>query len=143
MRANRFLRPSSVTAVLLLSLCAASAWAQYPSRPIRLLVPNPPGGATDSLARIVGPKLAEALGQPVIVDNRPGPNGNLATELTARATPDGHTLLLCTDPQIVIGPHLYTKMAIDPLKDLVPTATLVNTSIVLSVLPTLTVQNLQ
>ena len=128
---------------LLAALVCASAWAQYPARPIRLLVPNPPGGATDSLARIVGPKLAEALGQPVIVDNRPGSNGNLATELTARATPDGHTLLLCTDAQIVIGPHLYTKMAVDPLKDLTPIATLVNTSMVLSVLPTLPVKNLQ
>ena len=128
---------------LLAALVCASAWAQYPARAIRLLVPNPPGGATDSLARIVGPKLAEALGQPVIVDNRPGSNGNLATELTARAAPDGLTLLLCTDAQIVIGPHLYTKMAVDPLKDLTPIATLVNTSMVLSVLPTLPVKNLQ
>lgn len=108
-----------------------------------MLVPNPPGGATDSLARIVSPKLAQALGQPVIVDNRPGSNGNLASELTARAAPDGHTLLLCTDAQIVISPHLYAKMPVDPLKDLAPIATLVSTSMVLSVLPTLPVKNLQ
>ena len=128
---------------LLVLFVWTSVWAQYPSRPIRMLVPNPPGGATDSLARIVAPRLAQALGQPVIVDNRPGSNGNLASELTARTAPDGHTLMLCTDAQIVIGPHLYAKMPIDPLKDLVPIATLANTSMVLSVLPSLPVKNLQ
>ncbi|HEY3074853.1 MAG TPA: tripartite tricarboxylate transporter substrate-binding protein [Burkholderiales bacterium] len=106
-------------------------------------MPNPPGGASDSLARIVAPKLAEFLAQPVVVDNRPGSNGNLATELTARAAPDGHTLMLCTDAQIVISPHLYARMPVDPVKDLVPIATLVSTSMVLSVLPSLPVKNLQ
>ena len=115
---------------------------QFPARPIRLLVPNPPGGASDSLARIVAPKLGEFLGQPVVVDNRPGSNGNLATELTARAAPDGHTLMLCTDAQIVMSPHLY-KMAVDPLKDIVPIATLISTSMVLAVLPSLPAKNLQ
>jgi tripartite-type tricarboxylate transporter receptor subunit TctC len=106
-------------------------------------VPNPPGGATDTLARVVAPKLGEALGQPVIVDNRPGSNGNLASEATARAAPDGHTLLLCADAQIVIGPHLYARMPLDTMKDLEPVATLVNTQMVLSVIPTLPVKNLQ
>jgi tripartite-type tricarboxylate transporter receptor subunit TctC len=120
-----------------------SANAQYPSRAIRLFVPNPPGGATDTLARVVAPKLGEALGQPVIVENRPGSNGNLAMEVTARAAPDGYTLLLCADAQIVIGPHLYAKMPLDTLKDLDPVATLVNTQMVLSVSPGLPVRNLQ
>jgi tripartite-type tricarboxylate transporter receptor subunit TctC len=120
-----------------------SANAQYPSRPVRLFVPNPPGGATDTLARVFAPKLAEALGQPVIVENRPGSNGNLAMEATARAAPDGYTLLLCADAQIVIGPHLYAKMPLDTLKDLDPVATLVNTQMVLSVSPALPVRNLQ
>jgi tripartite-type tricarboxylate transporter receptor subunit TctC len=128
---------------ILIFFVVGTAQAQYPSRPIRMLVPNPPGGATDSLARIVAPRLAQALGQPVIVDNRPGSNGNLASELTARAAPDGHTLMLCTDAQIVISPHLYAKMPVDTLKDLVPIATLVSTSMVLSVLPSLPVKNLQ
>jgi tripartite-type tricarboxylate transporter receptor subunit TctC len=132
-----------VRLLLVFLFISSSVWAQYPSRPIRMYVPNPPGGATDSLARIVAPKLAEALAQPVIVDNRPGSNGNVASELTARAAPDGHTLLLCTDAQIVISPHLYAKMPVDPLKDLVPIATLVSTSMVLSVLPSLPVKNLQ
>jgi tripartite-type tricarboxylate transporter receptor subunit TctC len=122
---------------------SATAWAQYPVRPIRLLVPNPPGGATDTLARVFAPKLGEALGQPVIVDNRPGSNGNLASEAVARAAPDGHTLLLCADAQIVIGPHLYARMPLNTLKDLEPIATLVNTQMVLSVNPALPVKTLQ
>ena len=117
--------------------------AQYPARPIRLLVPNPPGGATDTLARVFAPKLSEALGQPVIVDNRPGSNGNVASEAAARAAPDGHTLLLCADAQIVIGPHLYARMPLDTLKDLEPVSSLVNTQMVLSVNPALPVRTLQ
>ena len=132
-----------LAALLALSLAALSAAAQYPSRPIRLLVPNPPGGATDTLARLVAPKLGEVLGQPLVVDNRLGSNGNLASELAAKATPDGHTLLLCADAQIVIGPHLYARMPLDTLKDLAPVATLVNTQMLLVVSPALPVKTLQ
>jgi tripartite-type tricarboxylate transporter receptor subunit TctC len=92
---------------------------------------------------VIAPKLAEGLGQPVIVENRPGSNGNLAMEATARAAPDGYTLLLCADAQIVIGPHLYAHMPLDTLKDLDPVATLVNTQMVLSVSPTLPVTSLR
>ena len=106
-------------------------------------MPNPPGGATDTLARLLAPRLGEALGQPVIVDNRPGSNGNLASEAVARAAPDGHTLLLCADAQIVIGPHLYARMPLDTLKDLAPVATLVNTQMILAADPALPVKNLQ
>jgi len=127
---------------LVFLLLSGTASAQYPSRAIRLLVPNPPGGATDTLARVFAPRLAEALGQPVVVENRPGSNGNLAMEATAHAPPDGHTLLLCADAQIVIGPHLYAKMPLDTLKDLDPLATLVHTQMVLSVSPALPVRNL-
>src|SRR6266545_4629866 len=102
----------------ILFFIAAVASAEYPARPIRLLVPNPPGGATDTVARLFAPKLGEALGQPVIVENRPGSNGNVAMETVARSAPDGHTLLLGADAQIVIGPHLYAKMPLDTLKDL-------------------------
>ena len=129
--------------LLTLLLASGSVWGQYPSRAIRLFVPNPPGGATDTLARVVAPRLGEALGQPVVVENRPGSNGNLAMEATARAAPDGYTLLLCADAQIVIGPHLYAHMPIDTLKDLDPVATLVNTQMVLSVSPALPVKSLQ
>jgi tripartite-type tricarboxylate transporter receptor subunit TctC len=77
------------------------------------------------------------------VENRPGSNGNMASEATARAAPDGHTLLLCADAQIVIGPHLYAKMPLDTLKDLVPVATLASTDMILSVSSALPVKNLQ
>ena len=132
-----------VCLAVLLVFFVEAAQAQYPSRPVRLLVPNPPGGATDTLARLLAPKLGEALAQPVVVENRPGSNGNVAMEATARAAPDGHTLLLCADAQIVIGPHLYAKMPLDTLKDLLPVASLVNTQMVLSVSPALPVKNLQ
>jgi tripartite-type tricarboxylate transporter receptor subunit TctC len=142
MRANRALSLAGVTAALLLVLAAEAAKAQYPSRPIRLLVPNPPGGATDTIARVVAPKLGEALGQPLVVENRPGSNGNLSSELTARAAPDGYTLLLGQDSQIVISPHLYAKMPVDTLKDLAPVATLVTTQMVLAVNSAVPAKNL-
>ena len=105
-------------------------------------MPNPPGGATDTLARVFAPKLGEALGQPVVVDNRPGSNGNVAMEASARAAADGHTLLLCADAQVVIGPHLYAKMPLDTLKDLAPIASLASTQMVLSVNPALPAKTL-
>ena len=129
----------------LLAVVAADAGAQgtYPVRPIRLLVPNPPGGATDNLARVIAPRLTEALGQTVVVDNRPGSNGNLATEAAARAAPDGYTLFLSADAQIVISPHLYRKLPFDVLKDLVPVASLVSTQMLLAIHPALPAKNLQ
>ena len=143
MKPNPVLNLSGVAAAMTLALLAAVASAQYPSRPIRLLVPNPPGGATDTIARVLSPKLGEALGQPVVVENRPGSNGNLSSELVARAAPDGYTLLLGQDSQIVISPHLYANMPVDTLKDLAPVATLVTTQMVLSCNPALPVKNLQ
>ena len=142
MRSNPVLSLAGVAAALTLALLAAAAWAQYPSRPIRLLVPNPPGGATDTIARVLAPKLGEALGQPIIVENRPGSNGNLSSELAAKAAPDGYTLLLGQDSQIVISPHLYAKMPVDTLKDLVPVATLVTTQMVLAVNSAVPAKNL-
>jgi len=134
----------AVVAALAVALtCATISAQQYPSRPIRLLVPNPPGGATDNLARVIAPKLSEALGQTVVVDNRPGSNGNLATEAAARAAPDGHTLMLSADAQIVISPHLYRKLPFDTLKDLTPVASLVSTQMLLAVHPSLPVKSVQ
>jgi tripartite-type tricarboxylate transporter receptor subunit TctC len=136
----RFLKIAS--AFVAAALCAV-AWGQYPVRPIRLLVPNPPGGATDTIARVVAPRLGEALAQPVVVENRPGSNGNLSSELVARAAPDGYTLLLGQDSQIVISPHLYADLPVDTLKDLAPVATLVTTQMVLTANPALPVKDLR
>jgi tripartite-type tricarboxylate transporter receptor subunit TctC len=130
------------SAGIALALFSASAVAQpYPARPIRLLVPNPPGGATDNLARVLAPGLGEALGQTIVVDNRPGSNGNLSTEVAARAAPDGHTLLLGQDSQVVISPHLYRSLPVDPVKDLTAVASLVSTQMLLAVHPSLPVKS--
>jgi|tagenome__1003787_1003787.scaffolds.fasta_scaffold20683014_2 tripartite-type tricarboxylate transporter receptor subunit TctC len=131
-----------LAAAFALALFTLAAQAQYPSRPIRLLVPNPPGGATDTVARVIAPALGDALGQPLVVENKPGSNGNLAMEITAKAPPDGHTLILAADAQIVIGPHLFRDLPLDTLKDLAPVASLVNTQMVLAVNPSLPVKTL-
>ncbi len=100
--------------------------AQYPVKPIRLFVPIPPGGGPDIVAHLIAPKIAEALCQPVVVENRVGSNGNIAGDYVAKSPPDGYTLLLGMDSLVAINPHLYAKMPFDPLKDLVPVASLVS-----------------
>lgn len=110
-----------LAAALVAGPALAAAADPYPSRPIRFLVPNPPGGANDVLTRIVGQKLSEAMGQPVIVDNRPGGAGILATELAARAVPDGHTLLLGFNGNLAFTPALR-RTPYDPVRDFAPVA---------------------
>lgn len=106
---------------LIAALCATAAAAQnYPTRPIRLICPYVAGGGADIFARTIGQKLTEALGQPVIVDNRGGANGGIGTELVARSTPDGHTLLVANSGPMTINPVLYKKVAYDPVKDFAP-----------------------
>lgn len=112
------------------SASLAHAQAEFPNRPLRVVIPFPAGGPVDVVARIVAPRLGGRLGQPVRVESRPGVNGNIATEHVARAPADGHTLLIASDGQIVISPHLY-RMAVDPLSDLVPIATLGSTDLIL------------
>ena len=124
------------------ALFCASAAAQYPSRPIRLLVPIPPGGGPDIVARLIAPKMAEALGQPVVVENRVGSNGNIAGDFVAKSATDGYTLLLGMDSLIAINPHLYAKMPFDTLKDLVPVASLVSNGFFIAVNPSVPAQTL-
>jgi tripartite-type tricarboxylate transporter receptor subunit TctC len=131
-----------VRAVALIVLClATAAYAQFPSRAVTIIVPIPPGGAPDIAARLLGQKLSESLGQPVVVENRAGANGNIANELVAKAAPDGHTLGLLADSQIAINPHLYSKMPIDTLRDLVPVHTVAANQFVLAVNGQLPVKN--
>jgi tripartite-type tricarboxylate transporter receptor subunit TctC len=113
---------------------AASAQA-WPNRPIRLILPFPPGGATDVIARTVGTPLGARLGQQIVVDNRPGSNGNIAAEIAANAHPDGYTLFLGSDATFGINPHLYKNMAIDPMKAFVPVTNFVSNQLVLTVNP--------
>ena len=98
----------------------ARAQPGYPDKPIRMIVPYAAGGAADITARIVGQKMAEGLGVPVVVDNRGGANGNIGTDAVAKAAPDGYTVLLVASGPIVVNPSLYAKLPYDPLKDLAP-----------------------
>jgi tripartite-type tricarboxylate transporter receptor subunit TctC len=109
--------------------CAAAAFASaapasfaqdYPTKPIRLILGAPPGGSADAGARIVSPRLAALLGQQIVIDNRPGANNNIATELVARAQPDGYTLLWGYSAALVVNPSLYDKLAFDAQRDFVP-----------------------
>ena len=96
---------------------AVAAEARYPTKPIRIIDPFPPGGATDYLDRIIAPRLSERFGQPVIVDNRPGAGGNLSAEIAARATPDGYTLLMNLPGGMAAGRVLFPRLAYDIKKD--------------------------
>ena len=100
------------------------SWAanaqQYPNKPIRIIVAYTPAGATDILARAVGQKMSETFGQPVVIENRPGANGNIGTDVAAKATPDGHTLLMVTAGTHGINPSLYRKLPWDAVKDFAP-----------------------
>jgi tripartite-type tricarboxylate transporter receptor subunit TctC len=118
---TRFASRAALIALSIAAAVPATAIAQaYPTKPIRFILGFPPGGASDAGARIIAPKLTEALGQPVIVDNRPGANTNIATELVARAQPDGHTLLWGFSNAFVVNPSLYPKLGFDAQKDFAP-----------------------
>ena len=135
-------RFASALAALALAFAATLAAAQYPSRPIRLLIPIPPGGGPDVVGRLVAASLGEALGQPLVVENRVGGNGNVAGDAVARAPADGHTLLLGMDSLLVINPHVYAKMPFDPLVDLSPVASLVRNGFFLVANPQVPAQTL-
>jgi tripartite-type tricarboxylate transporter receptor subunit TctC len=120
---------------LLAALFLKGAQAQYPSHPVRLLVGFPPGGGPDIVGRLLASKLSETLGQPVVVENRPGGNGTIAGEVVAKSPADGHTLLVANDSLLVINAHLYKQMSFDPLKDLAPVTSLVSNGFFLAVNP--------
>ena len=116
-----FIRIAMLSIVALLASTTAIAQpAAYPTKPIRIVVAYTPAGATDILARTIGQKLTEAWGQAVIIDNRPGANGNIGTEYAAKATPDGYTLLMVTAGTHGINPGLYRKLGFDAVKDFAP-----------------------
>jgi tripartite-type tricarboxylate transporter receptor subunit TctC len=104
--------------LVLIALAATSAIAQtYPTKPIHLIVPFPPGGASDLTARTLGQKMSEGLGQPIVIDNKPGANGVVGIDVAAKAPADGYTLLLTDRGSLTVNPWLYQKLAYDPVKD--------------------------
>lgn len=112
-------RRDLIGASLALGIGAASAQSpSWPARPIRIVVPYPPGGSSDIIARSIAQPLSEALKQPVIVENKAGANGNLGADYVAKSAPDGYTLLLCDTGALAISPSVYTRLAFDPSKDL-------------------------
>lgn len=104
------------------SLAQTSPAPAWPTHPVRLVVAFPPGGAADLLARLIGQSLGESLGQPVVIENKGGSNGNIGGEAVARSAPDGYTLLMASGSLVAINPHIYTSMPFDPAKDIVPVA---------------------
>jgi tripartite-type tricarboxylate transporter receptor subunit TctC len=113
----------------------ASAQTTYPTKPVRILVPFPPGGPADALARIVGDKLGQALGQPFVIENKPGAGGNIGMEQGAKAAADGYTLTLAPTGNLTIAPSLYAKLPYDPAKDYAPITVLATVPNILIVHP--------
>jgi len=124
-----------------LGLVAAPALAAgaYPERPLRLVVPFPPGGGADNLARLIMPKVSQALGQPIVIENRAGAGGNLGAEVVSRANPDGYTLLYGTNGTHAINASLYRHLGFDPVKDFVPVSRMTEIAAMLIVQPQLPV----
>jgi len=110
----------ATAALAALAVAPVAAQAPYPDHAVRILVPFPPGGPADALARIAADEMARSFGQPVVVENRPGAGGNIGMELGAKAPPDGYTLTLAPTGNLTVAPHLYAKLPYDPAKDYAP-----------------------
>jgi tripartite-type tricarboxylate transporter receptor subunit TctC len=130
--------------LLIFGALAGTAFAQaWPNRPIRVVVGYPPGGAVDLIARLYAQALSVRLGQPVVVENRPGSGSNLAGDIAAHAAPDGYTLFHGPDNVFMSNPHIYSKMPFDPFKDLVPVTSISSNQLVLAVNPSMPANNLR
>jgi tripartite-type tricarboxylate transporter receptor subunit TctC len=137
-------RRQAMLAALGFSLLPKQGLAQaWPAKPIRVIVSFPPGGAADQIGRAVAQPLQEALGQPVVVENRAGSGGNIGGDFVAKAPPDGYTLLMSSGGTVSVNPFLYAKMPFDPAKDLVPVAAAARVLVFLVVRPGLPVSNIR
>jgi tripartite-type tricarboxylate transporter receptor subunit TctC len=123
--------------------CMAHAQTSYPNRPIQLVVTVPPGGAADLVARLIGAKLADALGQPVVINNRGGAGGTTAAAAVAKSDPDGYTLLLNTIATHGIGPHIYANLPYDPVKDFSPVVLIAKLPLIMAVNADVPAQSIQ
>ncbi len=140
------MKKALVSAVMLAAIgtvCTSSMAQNYPSRPVRIIVPFAPGGGSDIFGRTLAVRLSEALGQPVLVENRPGGNTLIGAELAARAAPDGYTLFLSTNGTVAINPSLYKKLPYDPVRDYAPVSLLGVGPNVLVVHPSLPVKSVK
>ena len=144
MTSTRFTRRALLGAGLALAAASAIAQAQaWPAKPIRIIVPYTPGGSSDIIARAISQPLSEALGQTVIVENRPGANGNMGTDAVAKSPADGLTLLLCDVGALAITPSVYSKLGFDPSKDLTGVTMLAYSPHLLVVHPSVPASNLK
>lgn len=141
-RRKSILACTFVIASAVISPSATAAEAAYPQRPIRLIIPQSPGGASDTVGRVVAQKLGERLGQQIVADNRPGATGNIGAELVAHATPDGYTMLL-TAPNLVTSPSLYARTGFDPIRDFAPVSQLTMSPNVFIVHPSFAARNMK
>jgi len=138
----RGLLGACAAALAMLTVAQAGAQSQYPSRPLRIIVPQSPGASTDLTARLIGQRLSEAVKQPVVVDNRPGAGSIHGTDIVAKATPDGYTLLVVAS-SISINPSIYAKLPYDTLRDLAPVTQLSAFPNMLVVHPSVPVKTVQ
>src|SRR5437899_1836009 len=129
---------------LILIWAAAGAWAQtYPSKPIRIVVGFPPGGGNDIIARMVGARMQDSWGQPVVIDNKVGANSIIAAEFVAKSAPDGYTLLVNATGGMSINPVLYAKLPYDSLRDFVPISMVGSFPLVLVINPSVPANSVQ
>jgi tripartite-type tricarboxylate transporter receptor subunit TctC len=134
----------SLLAALALAAVSCSALAQpFPNKPVRIIIAFPPGGGVDIVARVMGPKLTEIWGQPVVVENRPGASGIIGTEVAARSAPDGHTVFFGTLGNLAANQYLYPKMPVDPLRDFAPLTQVVAVHFVMVAHPSLPAKNVK
>ena len=128
---------------VLLAAASFAASAAFPEKPVRIVVPFPPGGGTDIVARLLGARLTELWSQPVVVENRAGASGTIGTEIAARADPDGHALFMATMGNMTANQHLYQKMAVDPLRAFAPVTKVVDVHFVFLANPALAASNVR
>ena len=134
--------PARRLLALTLAFIASGAFAQsYPSKTVRIIVPYPAGGGNDIVARMMGQKLTDAMGQTFVVENRPGAGGTIGMDVVAKAAPDGHTLLVAPN-NLAIVPSLFAKVPFDPIKDFAPVAMIGSSPFVLISAPQLSAQTL-
>lgn len=130
--------------LLLMILVATGAYAQsYPTKPVRLIAPYPPGGSIDIVARLVGQRLTEAFGQQFVIENRTGASGNIGTDYVAKAAPDGYTLLLSGAPPLAANIYLFAKLPFDPVRDFAPIIRIANQPNVLVLHPSVPARNVK